>query len=81
VDRIVLDKDIFVGLWAGDMPDPAFQVAAGTMAFNTSARIVYNPVTGNLIYDRDGSGTQFKSGAFAHVGSTLELSAADFLIV
>jgi Ca2+-binding RTX toxin-like protein len=61
-DRIVLDDDVFTAFDAtvsGAITTAQFYAAPGaTAAQDSSDRIVYNPVTGSLYYDADGSGGQ-----------------------
>jgi len=54
-DTVLLDNSVFTGLPAtGTLAPAAF--ATGTAATITMHRIIYDPVTGNVWYDRDGVG-------------------------
>ncbi|QOZ28588.1 calcium-binding protein [Bradyrhizobium sp. CCBAU 51753] len=78
-DRIVLDHAIFAGVAPGVLEDAAF--ALSTAAETAATRFIYDPNSGALSYDADGSG----AGAavqFAMLGTTTHpaVSAHDFLI-
>ena len=76
-DLIRLKQVAFPGLAEGGLPVGAFVAAA--VAHDADDRIVYNPSTGNLFFDPDGSGP---AGAirFAHLAPGLALSSGDFLV-
>lgn len=77
-DTIQLDDAVFAGLSAGALPAAAF--AMGASALQADDRIVYDPATGALLFDADGSG----AGAamqFAQLSSGLTLTAADFVVI
>ncbi len=78
-DRILLDRSLFASLDAGTLAIGAF--VRGGSALQADDRILYNPDTGALLYDADGSGvgiaTQF---AIVSVPSGI-LAANDFLII
>jgi Ca2+-binding RTX toxin-like protein len=79
-DRIVLDHAIFAGVSPGLLEDAAF--ALSTAAETASTRVIYDPGTGSLSYDADGSGGA-AAIQFATLGTTVHpatLSAHDFLI-
>ena len=78
VDRIYLDDAIFTTLSAGALPAGAFTI--GTAAGDADDRIVYNPVSGALLYDADGNG----AGAaiqFATLHEALAMTASDFQVI
>jgi Ca2+-binding RTX toxin-like protein len=78
VDKIALDDNIFRGFNPGSL-DPAY-FRTGTQAQDSDDRIIYNPETGALMFDADGSG----SGAavqFATLQPNLGLSASDFMVI
>ena len=78
IDTIALDDAIFAGLTTGALDPEAF--ATGTAATEADDRIIYDPATGRLFYDADGSG----AGAqvlFARVTAGLALTHADFNIL
>jgi Ca2+-binding RTX toxin-like protein len=78
VDTIALALAIFSAAGpAGTLNANAFRI--GSKALDADDRIIYNDVTGALLYDSNGSGG---GGAhvFANVGAGLALTAADFQI-
>ena len=53
----------------------------GTVATAATTRILYDPATGNLIWDSDGNAASFDQGViFGKLQTGLTLTAADFLI-
>ena len=79
-DVLMLDHDWFFGMSAGALADDAFQT--GTVALAFATRILYNPSTGALFFDQDGSLTTFSPVQFATLGtSPAGLAAGDLLIV
>ncbi len=82
-DRIVLSNanGMFSQLQDGTLSNAAFVVANGGQAQDASDRIIYDPTTGWLNYDSNGSvagGTQIH---FATLQPGLNLHAADILVV
>ena len=78
LDRIALDDAVFAGLTPGALPQGAF--AVGSSAQEADDRILYNPQTGQLFFDADGSG----AGAavlFAIVTPGTGLSPSDFMVI
>jgi Ca2+-binding RTX toxin-like protein len=77
-ETIRLDRDIFTTLSTGTLTASAF--FAGAAAHDSSDRIIFNAATGNVFYDRDGTGS---AGAvqFAHLNGTLTLSNTNFSVV
>ncbi|WP_162806792.1 calcium-binding protein [Sphingosinicella terrae] len=77
-DRILLDDAVFDGLSRGELSPSAF--VSGSAAGSAADRIIYDPSTGALLYDADGSG----SGAavrFAVLDNPpAELAASDFTV-
>ncbi|GMM94122.1 hypothetical protein [Qipengyuania sp. MTN3-11] len=55
-DVILLDSQVFTALADGVLPSTAF--AYGTQAGDSDDRIVYDPASGILSYDADGSGSE-----------------------
>jgi Ca2+-binding RTX toxin-like protein len=77
-DRIYLDHAVFGSLAMGELAAGAFQT--GAAASEADDRVVYDPATGALSYDADGSG----AGAavqFAQLHDALALHASDFVVV
>ncbi|MGC1269599.1 MAG: hypothetical protein WA842_03270 [Croceibacterium sp.] len=73
-----LSAAVFAGLTPGGLAATAF--ATGSAAAEGDDRIIYNPQTGALLFDEDGTG----SGAavqFALLPTELALSASDFLVI
>lgn len=77
-DVIHLEDAIFTGLAAGALSASAFAVA--TSATQASHRILYNPGTGQLSFDADGTGAA-AAVVFATLTGTPTLTAADFLVI
>lgn len=77
-DVMKLDHAVFTGLPLGNLAAGAFQ--AGTAALDASDRIIYNPTTGAVSFDADGSGAG-ASQQFAQVNPGTALTNADFSII
>ena len=78
-DTIRLDRSIFSGITAnGKLSSSAF--VTGTAARDSSDRIIYDPATGKIFYDRDGTGSAAPI-LFATVDPGLALTNADFYAV
>jgi Ca2+-binding RTX toxin-like protein len=78
IDTIALDDAIFTTLAPGDLDPEAF--ATGTAATEADDRIIYDPATGNLFYDADGSA----AGAAvlgAHLNKAPTGQASDFSVI
>jgi Ca2+-binding RTX toxin-like protein len=79
VDKIVLAHEVFTAAGPlGALAEEAFY--QGAAAHDASDRIIYNPATGGLYYDEDGTGPEaavlfVKFGVWPSV-----LAAGDFLI-
>jgi Ca2+-binding RTX toxin-like protein len=78
VDKIWLSSNIFTGLAQGPLPESAFRI--GTSAQDADDRIIYDPTTGNLLFDPDGTGS---AGAvhFAILRDAPTIAASDFLVI
>jgi Ca2+-binding RTX toxin-like protein len=77
-DTIRLDNAIFTRLGAGMLASGAFVI--GTAARDYNDHIIYDDLTGALLYDADGNG----AGAaieFARLAEGLALTSRDFLVV
>ncbi|WP_165820258.1 calcium-binding protein [Microvirga sp. KLBC 81] len=76
-DTIWLDNAAFTKLKLGGLSASAFHI--GTMAHDSSDRIIYDKATGALYYDPDGTGlaAQVK---FALVGANKALTSYDFYV-
>ena len=78
-DTIRLDKDVFTAFTTtGTLTAAAFHV--GAAAADADDRIVFNAATGNLFYDRDGTGAA-SPVQFAHLNGSPTLSNTDFVVV
>ncbi|MEH1878818.1 beta strand repeat-containing protein [Nostoc sp.] len=82
-DKIVLDKSTFgaitsvVGTGFSNASD--FQIT--TLGAASNAVIVYNPITGQLLYNQNGNAPGFGGGAqFAQLTGAPTLTASDFII-
>jgi serralysin len=77
LDRIGLDDAVFNGLAAGALNPNAFRL--GASAQDADDRILYDPATGALYFDADGSG----AGAavqFAVLQGAPPILATDFIV-
>lgn len=79
VDKIALDDAIFTALKPGALDPGAFTV--GTAAQDADDRIIYDPATGWLYYDRDGSGASGVPIHFATVHEGMNVTASDFVVI
>jgi Ca2+-binding RTX toxin-like protein len=83
VDRIQLDGAAFAaigpagGFVAGD---ERFKIAVGGNGTDPSDRVIYDPSSGNLFYDFDGSGSGV-GRIFANLQGAPAISATDFVVV
>jgi Ca2+-binding RTX toxin-like protein len=78
-DTIRLENSVFTAFAAtGNLAGAAF--ATGAAATTTAHRILYDPVTGEVRYDADGSGAG-QSIIFAKLGTGLAVTAGDFVII
>lgn len=77
-DTIQLASSIFTGLVAGGLSAAAFNI--GAAASDATDRIIYNSVTGALLFDSDGTGAS-AAIQFATLSTGLALTNADFLVV
>ncbi|GLS30724.1 Hemolysin-type calcium-binding repeat-containing protein [Mesorhizobium albiziae] len=79
-DTVQLDNDIFNTLTVAGLLDPnSFHIGAG--AHDASDRVIYDPNTGALIYDSDGTATPAGAAQFATLAVALALTNADFLVI
>ena len=83
-DRIQLENDIFTALGSGSPSSPTVLGAShffvGAAAHDADDFVIYNPATGALSYDADGSG----SGAaltFAQVTAGLGVTYSDLFVI
>ena len=76
-DTIWLDDAIFKGLALGTLASGAF--VKGSHALQSDDRIIYDPSTGKLFFDPDGTGAEAQV-LFATVSTGLKITAADFFI-
>ncbi len=85
-DKILLDDDIFTALGitgtAAGVALTAGKFHAGASALDTLDRIIYNPATGALFYDANGS-VSGQNVQIALIGTSTHptLSAADFQVI
>ena len=77
IDRIGLDHAIF-NLAQGELTPDAFWV--GSRAHDANDRIIYNKVSGDLIYDPDGNGSA-ASKIIANIGANLKIDHHDILSI
>ncbi|MFN6563153.1 MAG: beta strand repeat-containing protein [Nostoc sp. ChiSLP01] len=82
-DKIILDKTTFSAITsaAGTGFSNASDFKIISNGATSTAKIVYNPVTGELFYNQNGSAAGFGSGGlFATLGGAPTLTATDFII-
>ncbi|WP_442935863.1 beta strand repeat-containing protein [Nostoc sp.] len=82
-DKIILDKTTFsaINSAAGKGFSNASDFQITSSAGTSTAKIVYNSVTGQLFYNQNGSATGFCSGGlFATLTGAPTLSASDFIV-
>ena len=77
-DTIELDNNVFANLKEGFLEPDAFY--AGSAAHDNSDRIIYDPMTGAVYYDADGTGNT-AAAQFATLGTGLAVTHLDFFIV
>ena len=77
-DTIVLENAVFTGLAAGALGAGAFNT--GSAASQADDRIIYNAVTGALLFDPDGA-VGVPAIHFATLAPGLALTGADFVVV
>jgi Ca2+-binding RTX toxin-like protein len=75
-DMIELDRTIFKAI-GGDGVLSAAEFHQGAAAQTASQRIIYDPATGDILYDADGSGSH-AAVQFAQMAAGLTLSASSF---
>lgn len=78
-DRIALDSGIFGDLPEGRLAPDAF--VAAVFASEPDDRILYNPETGALSFDADGSGATAAIHFASINGGLTNLSANDFIVI
>lgn len=77
-DRLLLNDTVFAAL--GEGPLLASQFHVGAAAGDRNDYIVYNSVTGALLYDEDGSG-QIAAVQFAQLNESASATYADFMVI
>ncbi len=78
-DTIRLENAIFIGLAGGTLAASAFALNTSGNATDASDRIIYESDTGNLYFDRDGTGAAARVH-FATLDTGLTLTNADFFV-
>ncbi len=78
-DTIRIDNAVFTGLAAGALAAGAFLANTTGKAAAADDRIIYETDTGNLFFDRDGTGGA-AAVQFATVSTGLALTSADFIV-
>ncbi|HEV2867266.1 MAG TPA: hypothetical protein VGX37_12225, partial [Allosphingosinicella sp.] len=78
-DKLVLEDAVFTGLAPGSLPSGALVI--GTSAGAADDRIIYDPSTGALLFDRDGSGSAAAVQFAILDNKPATLSANDFLVI
>ena len=78
---MLLDDDVFLGVGpVGFLAAAAFR--DGAFATTPFHRVIYNEVTGQVFFDRDGSGAAFAQVQFATlIGSPNNVTNFDFSVI
>jgi Ca2+-binding RTX toxin-like protein len=77
-DTFRLENSVFTAVGAtGELASSAFY--SGSAAHDATDRIIYNPATGALTYDADGTGS-IAPVQFGTLATGLTVTASDFLI-
>ena len=77
-DTIELESSVF-GLPEGMLSTDAFVI--GSAALDAENRILYDSANGRLLFDQDGSGTDFGAVRFAAISTGLAITNADFMVI
>lgn len=77
-DTILLDDAVFAGLTLGNLASGAF--ALGSVATQADDRVLYDPKTGWLYFDVDGSGGA-SAVHFATLVTNLSMTSSDFVVI
>lgn len=78
-DTIQLENAVFTKLTAtGNLAANQFRI--GSKALDANDYVIYNNVTGALLYDADGSGT-LAATQFATLGAGLAMTSADIVVI
>jgi Ca2+-binding RTX toxin-like protein len=83
IDKIILDNDIFTALGSGFTSDEFRSIDTGSSfaSVDASDNIIYLKSTGQLFYDRDGSGTTYARILFADLADNTTLAFTQFLMI
>jgi serralysin len=83
IDRIVFDNDVFTGLGASFTSSEFRAINAGTSfaSVDASDNIIYLKSTGQMFYDRDGSGTTYARILFADLADNTTVNFSQFLMI
>jgi Ca2+-binding RTX toxin-like protein len=83
IDKIVLDNDVFTGLGTAFTASEFRVVKTGTSfgSVDASDNIIYFETTGQLYYDRDGSGTTYSAVLFAELPDATKVSLSSFVLI
>jgi Ca2+-binding RTX toxin-like protein len=79
-DRIQLENAVFTGLpTAGPLAPTAFRNSTSSFSATAAHRILYNSLTGDLLYDPDGT-SALSPILFAKLDPALSLTASQFTV-
>jgi Ca2+-binding RTX toxin-like protein len=83
LDKIILDNDIFTALGTAFTIGEFHSIDAGTSfaGVDTTDNIIYVKSTGQLFYDRDGSGTVYAPIVFAKLTANTTLEFSQFTLI
>jgi Ca2+-binding RTX toxin-like protein len=80
-DSIRIDNAAFQGLTEGSLIGEVQFKDISTGSVDADDRILYDSTTGDLFFDRDGSGTTYEAVKFAVIENLEPLSYRDFLVI
>ncbi|MBD0415983.1 calcium-binding protein [Tianweitania sp. Rool2] len=80
-DTIRLENAVFIGLSTGGLSSAAFRSNTTGLAGDASDRIIYETDTGELYFDRDGSGSTYAPVLFAVLDNKAAVTYQDFIVV
>jgi len=80
-DTIRLDDSVFPGLARGQLAPEAFRYGTTNFALEADDRIIYNKDNGYLLFDQDGTGSEFSPIKFAVLQNKTYIQASDFVVI
>ena len=80
-DTIVLDHAVFAGLAVGALAASAFRTINNGTKLDADDRILFDTKSGDLLFDRDGSGTAYAAIQFATLADHAQLGSGNFIVI